>query len=198
MTTSVTVTTQTELDTALADSTVDRIEIRSDEGVWLAVRSRPEVRVVAWGSSRVVAWESSSVEAWESSQWIAHHGVEVTDGGRAVLYKAVDANLVAGHYHTRTTYPLAGELTAPDWRDDHECGGGLHLSPTPSAARAYFTGDGDARYLRCTAAVADIRVVDGNDDSSAPKVKVQTLKVEAEVDIHRRPVAQPAATVGAR
>ena len=299
--TTTTVTTQAELDTALANAVVDRIEIRSEQGVWLQLRPEREVfvdawdnsSVVAWGNSSVVArdnssvvaWGNSSVDAWDNSsvvargnssvvardnssvvargnssvvargnssvvardnssvdargaagvhaygygtvkagphvavwlhradatveggvlidltavnlddtgQWLAYHGIEVVDG-RAVLYKAVDADLMAGHHHRPTTYTVGVELVASDWRDDHACGGGLHLSPNPAMARDYFV---DAeRYLRCTALVEDIRVIDGS-GASTPKVKVRALRVETEVDVHRRPVPAPAASVHA-
>jgi hypothetical protein len=77
-----TVTTQQELDKALADK-ADRIYIQSPEGVWIALRNsgsshveargsshveaRGSSHVEAWGSSHVVAWGSSHVEAWGSS-----------------------------------------------------------------------------------------------------------------------------------
>ena len=136
----------------------------------------------------------TAVDLDDSDQWLAHHGVEVLDG-RAVLYKAVDADLVAGHSWRPTTYPVGGAVTAADWRDDHDCGGGLHLSPTPGMARDYFTEA--ERYLRCTAAVEDLRVIDGNDHSTTPKVKVRSVRVEAEVDLHRRPIPEPATAGGA-
>jgi len=44
------------------------------------------------------------------------------------------------------------------------------------------------RFLRCTAAMEDIRVVDGN-SGSTPKAKVRTLRVEAEVDVRGRELA---------
>jgi hypothetical protein len=308
------ITNQTELDTALADADVHRIEIRSERGVWLQLRPQREVSVVAWGSSSVEAWGSSSVEAWDSSSvvawdsssvvawdsssveawdsssveawdsssveardsssveardsssveardsssveawdsssveargsssveargaagvhawhrsktragsscavwlhqatatiegghlidltqidldntetWLAHHGVTVTDG-RAMLYKAVDDELVAGHGHRPTSYVVGTDVEAPDWRDDRDCGHGLHVSPHPLMARDYYPGA--KRYLRCSMAVTDIRVIDGT-GSSTPKCKVPRLRVEAEVDRHGRDlVAQPEA-----
>jgi hypothetical protein len=68
------------------------------------------------------------------------------------------------------------ELVAHDWRDDNGCGGGLHLSPTPAMASSYRLAA--SRWLRCTAAVEDVRPISGG----APKAKVRTVRVEAEVD----------------
>jgi hypothetical protein len=292
------ITNQTELDAALADAEVHRIEIRSERGVWLQLRPQRDVSVVAWGSSSVVArdsssvvawgsssveawgsssvvardsssvvawdsssvvardsssvvardsssveaWDSSSVEAWDSSSvvargaagvharrrstvkagaqtavwlheatatvegghlidltqidlndvetWLAHHGVTVTDG-RAMLYKAVDGHLVAGHGHRPTTYTVGTDVEVPDWRDNHNCGHGLHVSPHPMMARDYYPGA--TRFLRCSVDVADIRVIDG-DGGSTPKCKAPRLRVEAEVDRRGRDLAaQPEA-----
>jgi len=251
MMTHVTVTNQTELDAALARTNIDRIEIRSDRGVWLQLISGPGVSVVARESSSVVAWESSSVvargsssvvaresssvEARDSSSveargsvgvhgydhatiraaptvavwlhqisvtvdagllidmtaidlndpatWAEYHGCSVVDG-RIMLYKAVDAELVAGHDWRPTVYRVGTDVEATDWRDDYECGGGLHLSPMPIMAKDYFS---DAkRYLRCSAVLADIRPIT---DGGAPKAKARAVRVEAEVDLHRREIA---------
>ena len=68
-----TVTTQAELDAALAAKATE-IVINSPAGVWLTVSQtpadasgRPSSHVVARGSSHVVARESSHVVAWGSS-----------------------------------------------------------------------------------------------------------------------------------
>jgi len=73
-----TVTTQAELDQALADK-ADQVDICSDAGVWLQITetgssrvdARGSSRVVARGSSRVVAWDSSRVDAGGSSRVVA-------------------------------------------------------------------------------------------------------------------------------
>ena len=79
------VTTQTELDAALAEH-ADHIEIRSPADVWLSitdtdsshVEARGSSHVEAWGSSHVVAWGSSHVEAGDSSH------VEARDSSHVV------------------------------------------------------------------------------------------------------------------
>jgi hypothetical protein len=74
---SVTVTTQAELDAALAVSEAV-IYIESDAGLWLTIRATDSSRVVAWGSSHVEARGSSHVEARDSSHveaWGSSHVV---------------------------------------------------------------------------------------------------------------------------
>jgi hypothetical protein len=117
----------------------------------------------------------------DAATWCAHHGVKIRDG-RAVLYKALEDDLTTGRqFGHPTVYTAGSDLVCPDWRDDNDCGGGLHLSPAPSHARQYNL---DAtRYMRCTAALDDLRPI--LDSASAPKCKVRALRVEAEVDLWR-------------
>ena len=155
-------------------------------------------RVVARDSSRVEARGSSRVEAgrctavWLHSQhvtldakgavidmttidpsdpatWCDLKGVAVTDG-KVLVYKAVDANLMAGHNHTPTPFPIGGTVTAPDWRADRSCGHGLHFSPTPCHALAHYSGDGPARYLACEVDLSTL--VPLNDKCKAPAARV--------------------------
>jgi hypothetical protein len=125
----------------------------------------------------------SALDLEDTTTWIAHHGVEVVDG-RAVLYKALGDDLTAGaDYGMPTVYTAGTEVTAADWRDDHDCGGGLHLSPTPVHATDYRL---DAtRWMRCTAPVEELRPIVGG----TAKAKVRTVRVEAEVDLHMRELA---------
>ena len=214
-----TVTTQAELDSALADPAVDRVIIDSPRGVWLCVtsngvssatveasgsatveawgsatveawgsatvRASDSATVGAWGSATVEAsdsatvgaWDSATVEAWGSATvrawdsatvratpwvavhlhgaratvtgghiidvsaldltdaptWCAYHGVPVVDGV-ATLYKAIGDTWTTDR---GTDYSPGSAPEAADWRDDHQCGGGLHFSPTPTQARDY-------------------------------------------------------------
>jgi hypothetical protein len=131
-----TVTTQAELDNALADK-ADQIDIRSDAGVWLQINQTGSSRVVARGSSSVVAWDSSSVEARDSSR------VEARDSSRVEAGK-----YVAVHLHsTRVTVDggVVIDLTQLDmtdpttWLDFH----GVAL--TDGAAVLYKAVDADLR-----------------------------------------------------
>ena len=100
--TQTTVTTQEQLDQALADPTRTKVLIDSPRGVWLkitsngsatveawgsatveaggsaTVRAGDSATVRAWGSATVEAWGSATVEAWDSStvragNWVAIH-----------------------------------------------------------------------------------------------------------------------------
>ena len=92
-----TVTTQAELDKALADK-VDTIYIDSPTGVWLQLTDPGSSRVEARGSSSVEAWESSSVVAWDSSSVEAgshtavhlHSGRVTVKGGVVIDHTTVD------------------------------------------------------------------------------------------------------------
>jgi hypothetical protein len=75
-----TVTTQAELDNALADKAA-QIDIRSDAGVWLQINQTGSSSVVARGSSRVEARGSSRVEARGSSSVVARGSSRVEARG---------------------------------------------------------------------------------------------------------------------
>ena len=121
----------------------------------------------------------TSLDLRDPGIWCDFHGVHVDDEGRAHLFKAVDNDLAAGHCFRRTVYQLDTEVFAPDWRDDHSCGGGLHISPRPVQARSY---NPDAtRFLEVVVPLADLRPID------ATKAKVPAVRVLREVDIHGQP-----------
>ena len=63
------VTTQVELDAALADPAVSSVIISSPRGVWLHVSNNGinSATVEAWGSATVEASGSATVRAWESA-----------------------------------------------------------------------------------------------------------------------------------
>mgnify|MGYP007060320640 CR=1 FL=1 len=113
-----TVTTQTELDQALADK-VEHIIIDSPAGVWLTLRdsgtSRVELRnrssVLAWDGSRVTAWEGGRVVAWDSSR------VEAWDSSRA---EARNRSSIDGNPITTTTQHQGDPMTIdpPTWTID--------------------------------------------------------------------------------
>ena len=220
-----TVTTQDQLDTALADKATTCIHIESDRGVWLrvadgnatveadgnaTVRADGNATVRAYGTSGVHAYRSSTVTAGahvavhlhsaqatvtggvlidvtnldlnDPATWCGHHGVQVADG-KAVLYKALDDDLIAGRgWDKPTVYTVGETVSCTDWRGDNECGGGLHLSPTPNQARAYNTSA--TRFVEVTADLADLRPIGGG----TPKCKVRTCVVVREVDRFARPL----------
>jgi hypothetical protein len=113
--------------------------------------------------------------------WVAYAGPDVDDED-LLLYKAVDDQLHSGR---QFKYPIGAVLTCPDWVDNHDCGGGLHLSPTPHQAQSYFP---DAtRFLRCRVTRVDVRPI--GSPGEVAKCKVRALTVEAEVDINGRELA---------
>jgi hypothetical protein len=168
------------------------------------VQAYDSATVQAYGSATVRAYDSATVEASthvavhlhsaravvtggvlidiaaldlnDPATWCGYRGVQVHDG-TALLYKAVNASLAAGHqYYKATTYTIGSDVTADDWRDDHDCGGGLHVSPSPDQAKRYRPeGETDTRYLRVAAALTDLRPI-------GDKAKARTVRVLAEVD----------------
>ena len=106
--------------------------------------------------------------------WVDYTGAEVRDG-LVVLYKSVDRTLAAGHSHRTTLYPIGETVTAPDWRDDHECGGGLHASPHPHQSLHYYPGA--ERMLEVTVPLADLRPIPGG----VAKAKARMVTVVREV-----------------
>ena len=93
----------------------------------------------------------------------------------ATLYKAVDDAWTTdrGADYTPGTLPIC-----PDWRDDNDCGGGLHFSPSPAESLAYHP---DAtRFLAVGVAVATLRPILG----STPKAKAPAVvRACVQVDI---------------
>ena len=82
--TTITVTTQAELDAALATHGADwdaEIIISSPEGVWLEVTATGSAYVVATDSARVTVSDSASVYATGSASVYATDSVRVTVTG---------------------------------------------------------------------------------------------------------------------
>lgn len=102
--------------------------------------------------------------------WADYTGAHIQDG-EVVLYKAVDNTLTAGHYWTPTTYTIGQTVTCEDWRDDNDCGGGLHASPHPHQALRYYDYSDAARMLRVAAPLDSIRPI-GTDKAKAPMFRV--------------------------
>ncbi|PZG49833.1 hypothetical protein C1I98_10985 [Spongiactinospora gelatinilytica] len=107
-------------------------------------------------------------------QWCEHYGVKVADDDTIVLYKGVRASFYSGW---GMHYPLGGIVTAPDWSTYPDCGGGLHLSPSPAHVREYVElWQPGMRILACRVELADGIVHLGD------KVKVRRCMVLHEVD----------------
>ena len=242
-----TVRTQEELDAALARGD-ERIDIRSEAGVRLAVwasdsstvraygsstvraygsstvwaygsstvwasdsstvRASDSSTVRAYGSSTVRAYGSSTVRAYGSSTvtararvavhlhsgrakvvggvlidhtrepgdaaaWCEYHGVTTADG-IATLFKAVDDKWTTPR---GTSYAPGSMPTADDWRDDAECGWGLHFSPSPIEALAYHPEA--TRFLAVGVAIETLRPIPGDTPKAkAPRVVVACREVD--------------------
>jgi len=116
------VTTQAELDKALADK-VAWIEIRSKAGVWLEVRASGSSTVRAYGSSTVRAYGSSTVTAYDSSTVTASDSSTVTayDSSTVTAYDSSTVRaygsstvraspMVAVHLHAATVQLTGGTV----------------------------------------------------------------------------------------
>ena len=79
-----TVTTQAELDAALAEH-VDTITINSPRGVWLSIGDSGSATVEASGSATVEAWDSATVRAWGSATVEASGSATVEAWGSATV-----------------------------------------------------------------------------------------------------------------
>jgi hypothetical protein len=125
-----------------------------------------------------VTIDHSALDLRDVDQWVDYHAVERDLPRDAViLFKAVSPDLHAGEAYGRPTrYAVGSTVTAADWRDDFECGGGLHLSPTPDQAAAYRNSEA-TRFLKVSTPLAGVRPI-------GDKCKVRTLAVLAEVDIN--------------
>ena len=123
----------------------------------------------------------TTLDLHDPATWCDHHGVDIVEDGRAVLYKALGDDLTTGgEYGHVFTWTVGADLVCPDWRDDHDCGGGLHLSPRPAQASTYRVNP--TRWMRCTVPLAELRPIDGS------KAKARLVYVQAEVDEWARPV----------
>ena len=118
----------------------------------------------------------------DGREWCEHHGVTVTKAGIATVFKAVDDNYRSGY---STSYVPGTKPAAPDWRDDNDCGGGLHFSPSPVQALAY--AEDATRFLAVGVKVADLRPIPGG---TAKCKAPRAAKACVEVDLDGNPVSQ--------
>jgi hypothetical protein len=115
--------------------------------------------------------------------WADHYGVEVSDDGTALLYKARRRRADRGAgYGKPTVYAVGETVSCDDWRADNDCGGGLHLSPTAAMAKSY---NSDAtRFVEVAVPVDELFPIVGG----TAKCKVRECRVVREVDLFMRPV----------
>ncbi|MGO5253363.1 DUF7666 domain-containing protein [Collinsella bouchesdurhonensis] len=116
-------------------------------------------------------------EPTDPDAWCAYHGIEVADGV-ATVYKAVGDNWISPH---GTSYAPGTLPEAADWRDDNDCGGGLHFSPSPAEATAYHREA--TRWLAVGVSVADLRPILGDTPKcKAPRVATPCRPVTIDGD----------------
>ena len=129
--------------------------------------------------------------------WCDLHGIELVDGpkvmgkakGKAItVFKAVDDDYATGYSRQKGLFyrPGTDEVVAPDWDPAPQCGGGLHLAPTPQHALDYNREA--TRFVSMRVLVADIRKPRADDDHGKVKAK-RVLGPIVEVDVHGEPVA---------
>ncbi len=119
-------------------------------------------------------------EPRSAAAWCEYHGVATADG-IATLYKAVDDAWTTA---LGTSYAPGTMPAADDWRDDAECGGVLHFSPSPIEALSYHPEA--TRFLAVGVAIETLRPIPGD----TPKAKAPRVVVACrEVDIDGGEVA---------
>jgi hypothetical protein len=101
------------------------------------------------------------------------HKESLVGKSKIILYKSVNPETLCDFYTGTIKYK--GTVTCPDFdpSPERECGGGLHLSPTPELAMSFNQG----KVLKCEVALKDIVVYGRNID----KVRCRKVKVVGEV-----------------
>ena len=125
--------------------------------------------------------DMTAINVNDPETWCAMHLVEVDENRQAHLYKALDADLNAGHNCRLTHYPIGHVVDdTANWVDDNRFGGGLHASPTPLLAKTYYPEA--SRFVEVCCPVEELRPIDGK------KAKAPRLRVLREVTIDGSPV----------
>lgn len=125
--------------------------------------------------------DMTAIDVNDPETWCAMHLVEVGEDGQAHLYKALDADLNAGHYYRLTHYPIGHVVDdTANWVDNNRCGGGLHVSPTPWLAKTYYKEA--SRFVEVCCPVEDLRPI------NEAKAKAPRLRVLREVTVDGSPV----------
>jgi hypothetical protein len=127
-----------------------------------------------------------NLEGADAQTWLSYHGIEPNEDGIVTLYKAVSDGYTTDR---KFDYSPGSTPEAPDWEDDHECGGGLHFSPTPVHAMAFYYAA--TKFMACPVRLDEISVIDQQ------KIKARRVVEPGcrEVDIDGQPLIAPAAAV---
>lgn len=125
--------------------------------------------------------DMTTIDAKDPETWCAMHLVEVDKDGQAHLYKALDADLNAGHNYRLTNYPIGQVVDdTANWVDNNSYGNGLHVSPTPWLAKAYYKEA--SRFVEVCCPVEELRPI------NEAKAKAPRLQVLREVTLDGSPV----------
>ncbi|MFB9283122.1 DUF7666 domain-containing protein [Pseudoclavibacter helvolus] len=150
------------------------IVLRAESGATIA-KAGPWATIYVYGADVTVDGgriiDLSGVNEEDAETWCEFQGVTVEDG-HALLYKAVNDDLKSERLFA---YPVGETVICLDWTDDNECGGGLHVSPTPGTAHSYF--ERATRFLEVKVPLAELRPILGR----VPKAKFRTGVVLREV-----------------
>ena len=168
---------------AFGSATVEAFDSATVEAFGSATVRASKYVAVHLHSARVtvsggVVIDVSNLDLADLETWAEYVGAE-RDGDGFILYKAVTGDLRS---ERGFAYPIGETVEVETWTANNECGGGLHLSPTPSQARSYFYGA--TRYLRCRVAAEDLRPIPGG----VAKAKARRVQVISEVDVFGREV----------
>ena len=203
-----TVTTQEELDAALAAGIIDLLIDRPDGATPLDIENK-KVRLLDNSSATLrdnasatlkkftVAWKKSvdatitgtghvidmtAIDLSKREDWTKYTGALVDEDGKIHLYKAVDDNLESAYSKGKFAYTV-GSIVEPEWwKDNNRCGNGIHLCPSPQHARDHFP---DAtRFLEVTCDAATFVPIDTS------KIKTAQAYVLREVDICGTPLKE--------
>jgi hypothetical protein len=138
-------------------------------------------------------------QSTDPARWLEAVAAEMVDEKTALLYKRT-----ADNFATRAPdsggspiiYAIDTEVIAPDWDPSpgRECGGGLHLCPTPPCCDQFRKEDGD-RYVACAVSVEDILVHPTPEYPS--KIRARSCRVLYECDREGKRVEE-VSTKGAR
>jgi len=128
-----------------------------------------------------VILDHSKVAEMDGAAWCEYHGAKVSRGV-ATLYKAVNDRWTTSR---GTDYSPGSKPKCADWRDDGDCGGGLHFGPTPRHAKSYFPEA--TKFVAVGVRVSELCPI--HDPSSAAKAKApRVVRPCVEVDIDGHPV----------
>jgi hypothetical protein len=125
---------------------------------------------------KTVSYIENELAKFDLDEFIKRYDCKVKNG-RLILYKIVKSDST-DFYSGTIKYEVGKTVAAPDWNPDSgmECGGGLHLSPSPKFA-SQFNKQGIV--LRCSVSKKDVVV---HPNPNCPhKVRCRAVRVIEDV-----------------